>query len=232
MKFHLVTTALLFAGLNVNAQKSTNLIDLNGYYDYQNFQKTSVKNWQVNAAFGRQFTRHFTAGVSFGYSDEQYLSPDSVYYAVQNGYKAFYVNRKYANTKISLGAWGRYTYDLDKRFYFFTQANAGLYVSYDRQLADPPASYPTLITYTRSGENLSIPRGAYFLTIAPAIGVNIAKGFGAYASIGGINCLFSHVGDELTTYTHINIDFSQKFTLGIQKIINTKKSRQQSLLIK
>lgn len=227
MKSHLVTTALLLAGLNVYAQKSTWLIDVNGYVDHQENNQASLNNWQIDITAGRQFAKHWAAGLFWSSGEKQYMKLDSASYNTPSGPYSYPIYIRYHRHADKFGIWARYIYKINKQFFFYTQVNVGLTHWGNEDKFPGRIGYYTPLTTNGLDTQTPYFRDGSFVNITPAIAMTIFRGFGVHASVGGIKYEHSSVYG-FDNYNHFTVDFAKQFSLGIQKIINTKKSRKLS----
>lgn len=225
MKLHLATVTMLLMGLNADAQKKTWLVDVNGYLDYQKNNYASLNNWQIDLTAGKQIAHHWAAGLFWSSGEKQYLKLDTASYNTPSGSYTYPVYRRYSRSVYKFGMWGRYVCKINKRFFFYTQVSVGLtHWSNEDKFPGNLGYYTPLNT---NGLDTQTPnfRDGSFVNITPAIAMTISHGFGVHASVGGIKYEHSAVYG-FDSYNRITVDFSKQFSLGIQKIINTKKSRQ------
>ncbi len=225
MKFRPVIAILIITGLNAHAQKKTWLIDVNGYLDHQESKETSLNNWQIDLTAGRQISEHWAVGAFITKGDQQFLRADSATYATPSGPRNFLVNIRYHQSIDKFGLWCRYIYRVNKRFFFYTQVSAG--VSWLGNEDKFPGNLGYYTPLTTNGLDIQKPnfRGGTFVNVTPAIAMTIFRGFGVHASVGGIKYEHSAVYG-FDSYNRITVDFSKQFSLGVQKIINTKGSRR------
>ncbi len=225
MKKLLTITCLLLATISVNAQKYTWLIDASGFYDHQKDNYASLNNWQADLIVGKQVGKHWAFGLSWSKGEKQYLKSDTASYNSAFGPTVYTIYLPYHRSIDKLGLWARYVYNINKRFFFYVQLNGGfVFRSNESQFGTRLGPSTPL---TNAGINTETPyyRDNGFVNLTPAIAMTIYKGYGVHASIGGIQ--YEHSGVYgFDNYDRVTIDFAKQLSIGIQKIINTKKSRK------
>lgn len=159
-----------------------------GITTVKNTDKSNDVNWNVNPGIGYQFDKHWTVGLVGGYAS-QGSKPE---------------NGKWSSTKDwNIGAFGRYTMPLGSIFAVYGQLEAGYqneHSSFDGKKVD--------------NSNLN----GFYAAFAPAIGVNVYKGFALNFGFGGLgfNTLKSEVSGSNAQST-FNLTFGQQVNIGISK---------------
>lgn len=217
-----VFTTILFAAA-ATAQEHTWMIFGGGGYDKVNYtENATIYNgpngsdplpligWAVNLGIGCQFSKHFMAGALGGYGRQDGADSYAPYYNS--------ATIKFTDKFWQAGVFGRYTSWLSKRFFFYTQLNA---FKYAESWTQEQLSATTVQPYTYSYP--ATPDGNGFtVSLFPAIGATVWKGFGVNMDIGGIGYSVYHSFSAATRH-HFNVTLGQQFSFGIHKIIGWQK---------
>lgn len=217
-----------FCAFAATAQKGTTIIDADGSYDRQVFSPQSpypqqtLQNWSLNIAAGKQLGKHFSAGISAGIGDGQFMAYRKITIPVASIPGLQWEAVKYSRLNIQLGLWSRYTYWINKRFFLYSQLSAGYQVQSTSKMSGVYAYYAP-ITSSPYAPSAEWPQAGITATLFPALGMNIIKGYGVHMNIGGITYTHAKVGDGSAIYSNINVNFGQQFRFGLHKIIGWKK---------
>jgi hypothetical protein len=197
MKKILIVLALTVASF-ANAQKGTVLVMGSVSYWSEKNSSLEANSKQTNFGFspkvGYQFTDNWTVGGEAGISIHKYE-----YLANTNS------GQESKTNNYSVGAFVRYSKSLSDLFLIYADLGAG-YVDSKETNSN---SYANPTTYT-SKEN------GFYATIAPALQINIAKGFGLNFGFGGLNYSKKN-GDNGINKNAFYFNFGQSFTAGISK---------------
>lgn len=207
----------LLAATTSLAQKNTWIIDAGANANHQNIPSyvgsqpaLSLNGGSVNIAIGRQLSNHFAIGVLGGVGSQQQLIGDfSGPYA--HIYKATF-------STWNVGVYGRYTYWVTKHLYLYSQLSA---TRYDYNVKSTALQYNYPVVYQPYYISTTQPDGID-VTLMPAVGVNLIKGFGIHADVGGLSYTRSG-GSPSTAVNGLNLNIGQSFHFGLHKIIGWKK---------
>ena len=215
----LAATTLLSTG--AFAQPDAWIIETNGIYKHTALSSggwgttpISVNTWNLSVNAGVKVSSHFFVGMTAGYGQKDYISYS--YNGSSDGVKM-------AALTSAIGAWGRYSYNINSWLFLYAQANI-IKLSTDvkqvEEYAQPPAGIPS--------DNYGTPvkSSGMGVNLYPAVGFNIIHGFGINLSLGGIDYTTSQptgINDR-----ELNVTLGQEFRLGLHKFINSNgKNKKQ-----
>ena len=163
--------------------------------------------WHVNAGAGYVLNDKLTLGLLGGYSHINNLAPSSY---SQNSNSANLPT--YALITWSAGAFGRYTKHLGDHFFIYAQTDLSIFQSvYKRDGGLVSGTLYNTTIYDSQPEGTGVTAFAF-----PGFGIDIYKGLGVQANIGGISYTYFNNFDGFATH-HINISLGQQFNFGVYK---------------
>ncbi len=210
----LASSAILLSSTTSFAQKNTWIVDAGAAANHQSIPSysssspdLSLNGASVNIAVGRQLNDHFAVGILGGYGSQQQLIGDN---SGVNTYKATF-------KAWNIGIYGRYTYWVSKNLYLYSQLSA---THHDYTMNSTVLQYNYPVVYQPYFISATQPNGLN-VTLLPAVGINLIKGYGIHADVGGISYLRSGGGNAAVNA--INLNIGQSFHFGLHKIIGWKK---------
>lgn len=181
-----------------NAQTGSVLVYGNvGLTSESNADDSKALNWSINPGVGYQFNHDWTAGLYLNYANE--------------GTKAGTTGAVWMRTnEMQVGAFARYTKNLNRIFSVFGQLNAGWVHG----------------NATLDGEVIDGSRyNGFAIGFAPSVAANIHNGWALTLSLGGISYKTSTIEDAENSSNMFNVNFAQTMVWGIQKNIGGHNHR-------
>ena len=170
--------------------------------------------WHVNAGVGYILNDKLTLGLLGGYSHINNLIPSSY---LQNSNSSNLPT--YALITWNAGAFGRYTKHLGDHFFVYTQTDLSVFQSvYKRDGGLASATLNNTTIYDSQPEGTGVTAFAF-----PGFGIDIYKGLGVQANIGGISYTYFDNFGGFATH-HINISLGQQFNFGVYKLFARHKN--------
>ncbi len=220
MKLPLLTAGLLLvlAG-NATAQTGTGIVDINGGFGRTTYKSNtansmaghpdlSLVNWSLSTRVGRNFDKHFTAGLVLGYGIQHDL------YAMNMLSSDVY---DYKIKTWSVGAFGRYTNWVSKNIFIYSQFSL---VKSGSEISSTVLQGYYNVPVT-NGNPPNIDGNELNIDLSPVFGFNIYKGYGIHLGIGGFS--YAIINTPSNWITDFNVSLGQRFTIGFQKIVGWKK---------
>ncbi|PQJ10055.1 hypothetical protein CJD36_015260 [Flavipsychrobacter stenotrophus] len=212
----LASSVMLLSTVTSYAQKNTWIVDAGANVNHQTipsyssgYPSLSLSGAGLNIAIGRQLSNHFAVGILGGYGSQQQLIGD--YSGISSHvYKATF------NTW-NIGVYGRYTYWLNKHLYLYSQLSA---THHDYSVKSELLQYNYPVVYQPYFTSGTQPDGLD-VTLLPAVGVNLIKGYGIHADVGGLS--YTRTGGGGNAVNGVNLNIGQSFHFGLHKIIGWKK---------
>ncbi len=211
-------TIILSAALSY-AQSGAWLVEANGTYKHNTFSDnsspfgTSVSLNHSNVALniGCPAEKKFHIGVTVLYAQKDFVD----FLSGASGYKT-------TATTWAAGVWGRYTYTVNSWLFVYTQISVTKFATdvretqeYTQQSVIIPSEY----------YGTPLKTNGFNANFYPAVGFNIARGYGLDLSVGGIDYTVSKPTG--LTDKELNITFGQQFRLGLHKFLNFDKKEKK-----
>jgi len=218
--------ALIFFAAPSIAQTNTWMIYANGSYDKVSFTPspqfaitaqdapTYITSWNANTGIGYTVSNHIMVGLQGGYGSQQV--PDNIR-TIQGSNSGYFANIQALNSW-QAGAFCRYTSSLAKRFYVYAQFYAAKY----GQTNNSENTFVPIPTGYATNPAIAPEGNGFIFNLFPAVGMNIVKGYGIHADIGGISYT-TYNAISAATLHHFNVTLGQQFSFGIHKILGWKK---------
>jgi hypothetical protein len=192
MKKILVVFALAVVSF-ANAQKETVLVMGSvSYWSQKNSYSdgnTTVNNFVFSPKVGYQFADNWTLGGEAGFSFQN------------NGY----VNQERKRNEYSAGAFIRYSKSLSDLFLIYADLGSG----YTGFKETGSYDFVDMNDYTNKANG-------FYAKIAPAVAINIKKGFALNFGFGGLE-YYSRNIDNGSKESNFYFNFGQSFTAGVSK---------------
>nr|WP_294925221.1 outer membrane beta-barrel protein [uncultured Flavobacterium sp.] len=196
MKRILFILAIIVANA-ANAQKGSILAMGSFTYQSQNTTNSGLEDktnyFSFSPKSGYQFHENWTAGIDaeFSRSKQEYMN-----------------NAEYKTDTYAVGGFLRYSKPLNQTFSAYADLGTGYQNRKERRSnSDVP------FDYTNKGNG-------FYITVIPAILINVGNGFGLNFNIGGLGySSINYDGDngDIDSYENFNFTFGQGFSLGISK---------------